>query len=331
MVGRTKDRGDERHSRDIVFNILGDLGVSSCVRHCSRFLSVRFFSHSKGPLEQREDSRRTLRTVFFSFPPLPLPLFLYTFLVCEYATKVGRREKALPREKHTQRSRARRRSLTRYAKAVWKLDRPMLGEHLSATSRDGHTTRQLMLRHGCTRAVTPPTAFLSRRCVWRLLSLIFRCSDSAFNRETIWRGWKLWRRWCFEKVGVWREKSFFFLLGITRESGRELSKGDCSCRWLTKKLCNPSFIFPFSRAFDDCKISLSEILGVQKRLGGNRFERTRFRSPVDERSRNNRDKQIIRAATTQWNNVQPRSATDESISTLFSLRKASILEKCSYL
>lgn len=70
---------------------------------------------------------------------------------------------------------------------------------------------------------------------------------------------------------------------------------------------------------------------VQKRLGGKRFERTRFRSPVDERSRNNRDKQIIRAATTQWNNVQPRSATDESISTLFSLRKASILEKCSYL
>lgn len=38
---------------------------------------------------------------------------------------------------------------------------------------------------------------------------------------------------------------------------------------------------------------------VQKRLGGKRFERTRFRSPVDERSRNNRDKQIIRAATTQ--------------------------------
>lgn len=103
-------------------------------------------------------------------------------------------------------------------------------------------------------------AFLSRRCVWRLLSLIFRCSDSAFNRETIWRGWKLRRRWCFEKVGVWWEKSFFFLLGITRESGRELLKGDCSCRWLTKKLCNPSFIFPFSRAFDDCKISLSEIL-----------------------------------------------------------------------
>lgn len=60
----------------------------------------------------------------------------------------------------------------------------------------------------------------------------------------------------------WRmmRKKFFFLLGITRESGRELSKGDCSCRWLTKKLCNPSFIFPFSRAFDDCKISLSEIL-----------------------------------------------------------------------
>lgn len=55
-------------------------------------------------------------------------------------------------------------------------------------------------------------------------------------------------------------KKFFFLLGITRESGRELLKGDCSCRWLTKKLCNPSFIFPFSRAFDDCKISLSEIL-----------------------------------------------------------------------
>lgn len=136
----------------------------------------------------------------------------------------------------------------------------MLGEHLSATSRDGHTTRQLMLRHGCTRAVTPPTAFLSRRCVWRLLSLIFRCSDFAFNRETIWKGWKLEGGDDVSRKLAYDEKKVFFLLGITRESGRELSKGDCSCRWLTKKLCNPSFIFPFSRAFDDCKISLSEIL-----------------------------------------------------------------------
>lgn len=69
------------------------------------------------------------------------------------------------------------------------------------------------------------------------------------------------------------------------------------------------------------------------RLKGKRSltdRRTQFRSPLDERSGNNRDKQIFRAATTQWNNVQPRSATDESISILFSLRKASILEKCSY-
>lgn len=206
----------------------------------------------------------------------------------------------------------------------------MLGEHLSATSRDGHTTRQLMLRHGCTRAVTPPTAFLSRRCVWRLLSLIFRCSDSAFNRETIWRGWKLeGGDDVSRKLAYDEKKVFFFTWNYSREWTRVVE------RRLLLPMVNEetlqSFVYFsfFSRIRRLQNFSVRNF--VQKHLGGKRFERTRFRSPVDERSRNNRDKQIIRAATTQWNNVQPRSATDESISTLFSLRKASILEKCSYL
>lgn len=206
----------------------------------------------------------------------------------------------------------------------------MLGEHLSATSRDGHTTRQLMLRHGCTRAVTPPTAFLSRRCVWRLLSLIFRCSDFAFNRETIWRGWKLeGDDDVSRKLAYDEKKVFFFTWNYSRKWTRVVE------RRLLLPMVNEetlqSFVYFsfFSRIRRLQNFSVRNF--VQKRLGGKRFERTRFRSPVDERSRNNRDKQIIRAATTQWNNVQPRSATDESISTLFSLRKASILEKCSYL
>lgn len=144
------------------------------------------------------------------------------------------------------------------------------------------------------------------------------------------KGMKTWRRrWCFEKVGVWWEKSFFFTWNYSRKWTRVVE------RRLLLPMVNEetlqSFVYFsfFSRIRRLQNFSVRNF--VQKRLGGKRFERTRFRSPVDERSRNNRDKQIIRAATTQWNNVQPRSATDESISTLFSLRKASILEKCSYL
>lgn len=98
--------------------------------------------------------------------------------------------------------------------------------------------------------------------------------------------------WCMT-----RKKFFFFTWNYSREWTRVVE------RRLLLPMVNEetlqSFVYFsfFSRIRRLQNFSVRNF--VQKRLGGKRFERTRFRSPVDERSRNNRDKQIIRAATTQ--------------------------------
>ena len=204
----------------------------------------------------------------------------------------------------------------------------MLGGHLSATSRDGHTTRQLMLRHGCARAVTPPFLFfffffcfqttIVRRFVTVDLSF-FRSQRDDLTKTRWWRFRKTFWKFVYDK------KKVFFTWNYLRKWTRIVER-NYTCRWSTKKLCNLSFRLFFIRFFDDCKISER----AEEKARERRSKNSQFRRPLDERSRNNRGKGIIRAATTQWNNVQPRSATDESISILFSSRKASILDKCSY-
>lgn len=206
------------------FNILENLTRCFLVqthaelRHCSHdFYRSDSFLAQKASSRERERIRGALSAqsssfffIFFFFhAPLPSFTHITRFSYANVRRMVGRRKKALPREKHTRSRRDIDRLHDTRKLSLWKLDRPMLGEHLSATSRDGHTTRQLMLRHsGCTRAVTPRATFVSRPCVWRLLSLIFRFLDFA----------RWFENFDFEKDWFVRDKKkvFFFFYSIKR-------------------------------------------------------------------------------------------------------------------
>lgn len=259
MVGQTKDRSDTRETLFLIFS-----GIST-----RRFLvRTTLFTISIGPilfsLEGPTRAERGFEThsphsfLFFSTPPPPpLPLHISRMRICDEGRTKGK------------------------STASWK----------AHTKIESATSIAYTIRESCVKArptdvgraficnvagrshdaaAYAPTRLYSSRYASNRISFQTMCVTivivdlSLFgfrvqSRDDL-KGMKTLATMMFRESWRMMRKKFFFLLGITRESGRELSKGDCSCRWLTKKLCNPSFIFPFSRAFDDCKISLSEIL-----------------------------------------------------------------------
>lgn len=157
MLGWTKDRGDD--SSRVVFWY--QIEILWCFLVHTRLIARLIRSFRR---ERIQGAFSACSFFFFFFLSSPF----FTHALCRM--RVGReKEESTASWKST---RSRRRNID-----PWKLGRPMLGEHLSATSRDGHTTRQLMPRHGCTSS-----RFYFE---WRLLSSIFRFFRSRF-KSTIW-------------------------------------------------------------------------------------------------------------------------------------------------
>lgn len=259
MVGRTKDRSDTRETLFLIFS-----GIST-----RRFLvRTTLFTISIGPilfsLEGPTRAERGFEThsphsfLFFSTPPPPpLPLHISRMRICDEGRTKG--ESTASWKAHTKIESATSIAYTIRESCVKARPTDVGRAFICNVAGRSHDA-----------AAYAPTRLYSSRYASNRISFQTMCVTivivdlSLFgfrvqSRDDL-KGMKTLATMMFRESWRMMRKKFFFLLGITRESGRELSKGDCSCRWLTKKLCNPSFIFPFSRVFDDCKISLSEIL-----------------------------------------------------------------------
>lgn len=259
MVGRTKDRSDTRETLFLIFS-----GIST-----RRFLvRTTLFTISIGPilfsLEGPTRAERGFEThsphsfLFFSTPPPPpLPLHISRMRICDEGRTKG--ESTASWKAHTKIESATSIAYTIRESCVKARPTDVGRAFICNVAGRSHDA-----------AAYAPTRLYSSRYASNRISFQTMCVTIVIVDLSLFgfrvqsrgdlKGMKTSATMMFRESWRMTRKKFFFLLGITRESGRELSKGDCSCRWLTKKLCNPSFIFPFSRAFDDCKISLSEIL-----------------------------------------------------------------------